>query len=62
MEKLNKKDERRVTRLMAKEFLDQCLGVEPTMSNIHLMAKHIIEFEWEVRRYKRGEHECVWRC
>ncbi len=59
MEELNKKDERRVTRLMAKEFLDERLGVEPTTSNIHLMAKHIIKFEWQVRRYKKGQHECA---
>ncbi len=59
MEKLNKKDERKVTRSMAKEFLDERLGVESTMSNIHLIAKHIITFEWEVRRYKRGQHECA---
>ena len=55
MEKLTKKEDRVVIKLIAKEILEYRLGAEPSNANISHLATHIIQFEKEVRlrRYKK---------
>ena len=45
MESLTKKGDKEVIKHIAKEFLENRLGVETTTSNVHRMAAHIIQFE-----------------
>lgn len=48
MNALTKKQEKKVIKLMAKEFLEERLGIASNMRNITRFAAHIIIFErWE---------------
>lgn len=49
METLTKAQEKKVIRLMVKEFLEDRLGIEATNRNIYRFSRHIEDFEREIQ-------------
>lgn len=48
MKTLNKKQQKKVVELMAKEFLEYRLGIEANDDNVRRLAAYIIQFKKEV--------------
>lgn len=51
MNTLTYKEEMEINQIIAREFIEEKLGIEATQANLALFVKHIITYEKEVAQF-----------